>query len=145
MVGFGFRELLNAAPVKPLLCSSSVKCCQGVLAASEQKEGTVYPLGLYRPPLLEEVECLNEPWRHPKIMKRNTLWQLGIFSNCPEIPGLCFGWDEWMLPGLGLLSAALRGGQSLHRLMVTCFFSLYDCSGTEISLESLLIEQIKFV
>lgn len=78
-------------------------------------------------------------------MKRNTLWQLGILSNCLEITGLCFRWEEGVLPGLGLLNSALWAGQSLHRLMVTCFFSLYDCSGTEISLENVLIEQIKLM
>lgn len=94
---------------------------------------------------MEEVECLNETGSYPENMKRNILWQLGIFSNCLEITGSCFGWGEGMLPGLGLLNAALWAGQTLHTLMVTCFFSLYDHSGTEISLENLLIDQIKLI
>lgn len=50
-----------------------------------------------------------------------------------------------MLPQPGLLNAVLWAGQSLHSLMIACFSSLGDCSGTEIRLESLLIEQIKLL
>lgn len=116
----GFKTITKYwSSQRHLLCNWSVKCCQGVLASFEDKEGAVFMLWYYRDLVFWKRQ------RYPENMERNMLWQLLTFSNYPEINGLHFGWEEWMLPELkltALLNATLRHGQSLHRLTVAYFF-----------------------
>lgn len=144
MVDFGSRELLNAAPVQPL-CYSSQKCCQGVLAASEHKGLLCLSFGIAETSSFGGAGMFNRDWELSREYEKEHPVAAGNFFQLPEITGSCFRWEEGILPGLELLNAALWAGQSLHRLMFTCFFSLYDRSGTEINLENLLIEQIKLM